>query len=142
MNIVECFQIEDPEITISWDIDRDSLIKLFDGREFRKVTNDYYTANCISLGGLQCYIGFHFHNKQGKLKELEFFREDYSNLEASYNEFQVHLESSFGIPKKGEIGYDGFLDKSWSFGKVNIRHFVFERFGPEEHVRIVNNESW
>ena len=68
--------------------------------------------------------------------ELEFFRKAYPSLSASYREFQKHLELNFGTPKSTSLGPEGFLSCRWTFEDINIQHYVFDRFGPEEHIRI------
>lgn len=82
-------------------------------------------------------LGFHFEpRKNGILKELEFFRTDYSNQQKSFDDFQSHFEKSFGKPTSSTKGNEGFNNYEWNFNEVQIVHFVFDRFGPEEHMRI------
>ena len=82
-------------------------------------------------------MGFHFNvEKNGTLRELEFFRDDYSNPEESFNEFQNHFTSNFGNHSHVSMGNEGFQNFEWRFGNIQILHFVFDRFGPEEHMRI------
>ena len=74
--------------------------------------------------------------REGKLSELEFFREAYPNLKESYDNFQSHFEKFFGNPLYTENKNSDFPKHEWQFKDVNIRHYVIDRFGPEEHLKI------
>ena len=82
-------------------------------------------------------LGFHFEPRSGDfLYELEFFRRSYSEQKKSYQEFQDHFEAVFGKPNFTQSGYGGFDSCTWNLQDVEIAHYVFDRFGPEEHMRI------
>lgn len=82
-------------------------------------------------------LGFHFKpRKDGTLHELEFFRRSYQDQEKSYNEFQHHFETAFGPPTETKPGPEGFPSHTWRLRGATIKHYVFDRFGPEEHMRI------
>jgi hypothetical protein len=137
MNLSDGFQMEEPALLIPWGIREAQLQQLFATHSLCHVTRGYYTTSCVSLHGLRHELGFHFEPRTGGiLSELEFFRRAYPDLAASYHEFQRHLEASFGSPASSSPGSEGFLSHTWSPGGAVIRHFVFDRFGPEEHVRI------
>lgn len=140
MTINKGFKLDQPDIFIPWDIDEIQLKELFKGQKLTSVTAGYYTTESELLGGLICKIGFHFEPRtNGRLKELEFFRANYSDQMQSYDEFQRHFELTFGKPTRTNMGSEGFEDHSWNFDKVQIMHFIFDRFGPEEHMRIKYN---
>jgi hypothetical protein len=145
MNIQEGYKIDEPQIFIPWGIDEITLIQKLDGHDFKHVTTGYYTISCKSLNGLDCKLGFHFEpRKNGFLNELEFFRTDYSNQVKSFNEFQSYFENEFGKPTSESNGNEGFKNYAWNLGNVQIVHYVFDRFGLEEHMRIKkikNHES-
>jgi hypothetical protein len=137
INLCEGFRIEEPSLLVPWKIRESRLKQLFHDHSLRHVTAGYYTTSCTSLGGLAHELGFHFHPRGGGvLIELEFFRRAYPDLSASYLEFQQHLEFTFGPPTTTSPGTEGLPSHSWSVPCASIRHFVFDRFGPEEHVRI------
>lgn len=136
MNIDLGFQIEIPNVFIPWGIDELELKELL-GSMLRYVTTGYYTITCESLGGMKHELGFHFEpRKNGKLNELEFFRKSYDDQEASYKEFQNHFETAFGKPTYTQKGDEGFLSHQWNLKGTTIVHYVYDRFGPEEHMRI------
>ena len=137
MDIDKGFQIDQPNIFVPWDIDENTLTDLFKGQELKHVTTGYYTINCTSLDSLNCMIGFHFDPRSnGRLNELEFFRMNYDNQQKSFAEFQNAFTNSFGQPSSTTKGNEGFNNYEWRLNNVQIVHYVFDRFGPEEHMRI------
>ena len=137
MEIEKGFKIDLPNIFVSWNINEKELTELFAENELKNVTTGYYTFPCESLNGLKCIIGFHFEpRKNGVLSELEFFRTDYSNQKKSFDDFQSHFEKIFGNPTEKSKGNEGFDNYEWSINGIRISHYVFDRFGPEEHMRI------
>lgn len=137
MDIDKGFQIDQPNIFVPWDIDENTLTDLFKGQKLKHVTTGYYTINCTSLDSLNCMIGFHFDPRSnGRLNELEFFRMNYDNQQKSFDEFQNAFTNSFGQPSSTTKGNEGFNNYEWRLNNVQIVHYVFDRFGPEEHMRI------
>jgi hypothetical protein len=136
MDILKGFQIESPRTFVPWEISEEELVELIGAANPKRVTDGYYTIKCTSLAGLSHMLGFHFHPRsRGKLVELEFFREsypDYPDLSKSFTEFQMHLETTFGPPIEGR----GTHSCAWYFGTLALNHYIQERFGPEEHVRM------
>ena len=137
MDIDKGFQIDQPNIFVPWDIDEKTLTDLFKVQDLKHVTTGYYTISCISLDSLNCMIGFHFDPRSnGRLNEFEFFRMNYDNQQKSFDEFQNSFTKSFGQPTNTTNGNEGFNNYEWRLNSVQIVHFVFDRFGPEEHMRI------
>ena len=137
MDLTTGFQIDDPAVFVPWAVSEADLRTLLAAHGLRKVTAGYFTLSCRSLGGLQHELGFHFKPPGGdRLDELEFFRRAYTDDEASYREFQRHLERTFGSPTRSRDGSVGFPTHEWQVPGAEIIHFVQDRFGTEEHVRI------
>ena len=137
MDINKGFQIDSPKIFVPWNVDEKELTNLFNGQELKYVTTGYYTASCTSLNGLTCMLGFHFDPRSnGRLNELEFFRTNYEDQKKSFEEFQTHFVNVFGQPSETSKGKEGFNNYAWQLNNVQIVHYVFDRFGPEEHMRI------
>ena len=137
MDINKGFKIDEPDVFVQWETDEQRLNELLSEAGLRKVTTGYYSVTCKSLGGLECNIGFHFEpRKHGRLKELEFFRANYDDQQKSFEDFQNHIEKEFGRPTRTEKGNEGFNNYEWIIDGIQILHFVFDRFGPEEHFRI------
>jgi hypothetical protein len=135
-DIEQGFHVEEPALFVPWGIGEPKLIALL-GVHATKVAPGYVTCSCTSLGGLAHQLGFHFQPKtNGTLVELEFFRRQYPDERASFDEFQRHLEATFGTPRSdtGIMGYPAYL---WEFETVAVRHFMAYRYMNEEHVRIV-----
>jgi hypothetical protein len=42
----------------------------------------------------------------------------------------------FGAPTTKKDGSEGFSSFEWKLPGARIVHYVFDRFGPEEHMRI------
>ena len=136
MDLTAGFDIEDPPTFIPWDITQAALRDRL-GPHLRKVTHGYFTTSCTTLGGMTHELGFHFEPRHSDhLVELEFFRRSYSDLAASFEGFQTHFERAFGAPTRRREGTDGFPFYEWLVPGAHIVHFVMDRFGPEEHMRI------
>lgn len=133
--ILKGLQIEDPMVFISWDISVKDVGGKFKGYPICYVTDSYYTIKGAKLfNTLACNIGLHFENT---LKRIEFFRDNYSDLVKSYNDFQAIFESKFGKPSKWIITSTNFEACEWDIGnKVKICHYVMDRFGLAEYLYI------
>lgn len=139
----EGFQIEEPSVFVPWDVTEQQLRELLDPHGLRKVTFGYFALSCTSLGGLSHELGFHFIPRDSDhLTELEFFRAGPAvELDRSYDEFQHHLELTFGPPTRSAPGHAGFAEHRWTLPGATIVHYVVDQFGPEEHVRIIRRED-
>ena len=135
MDLSRGFQIADPAIFIPWLTDASGQERLLSGTKFKKVTAGYYTLDCEPLPGLRCLLGLHSH-QTGRLTEREFFRSSYEDQRASFDEFQRCFEAVFGAPTTKKDGSEGFSSFEWKLPGARIVHYVFDRFGPEEHMRI------
>jgi hypothetical protein len=127
--------IDDPPVTVRWGISESELQTLM-GPTLHCVTAGYWTSRVQVLGGLKCRLGFHFDKKRRALEEFEFFRDSCPDQKASFAEFQRFFEAAFGRPTETRSGTGGFASHSWRLGPVEIEHYVFDRFGPEERLRI------
>jgi hypothetical protein len=137
VDLTEGFQIEEPEAFVRWGMTKAELLETLP-TEPQHVAEDYYVIDCTSLQGLQLALGFHFRPKENPaLRELEFFRRSSPGLHESYAEFQRHLEAIFGAPAQQSPGDEGLPNCSWQSGGATVRHYVLNRFGPEEHVRMM-----
>ena len=135
MDLRTGFEIEEPKVMVPWGISETELQELLVETPPRRVTQGYLTLPVKVLGGLQCQLGFHFR-RSGRLSELEFFRRAYPDQRASFEEFQRYFENAFGAPTRSTDGNEGFPSFEWRLPGATIHHFVFDRFGPEEHVRV------
>ena len=141
MYINRGFQIDNPKAFIPWGITEQQLISIL-GDKLRRVTDGYYSLTCESLGGLKHELGFHFEpRRRGLLQLFEFFRRSYPDLHASFDEFQSYFVREFGAPTKSKAGSEGFPDYTWRLKNVIIKHYIFDRFGPEEHMTIEKSNS-
>jgi hypothetical protein len=138
MDLDDGFQLEEPRLLVPWGLREGELRSLLPNGH--QVTDGYYVVECTSLGGLSHQLGFHFEPRsaQGRLVELEFFRRMSPDLQQSYDDFQARLEATFGPPTETAKGSwdDAMPEHRWSCGGATVTHKVFDRFGPEEHVRI------
>lgn len=142
MNLEDGFQLEWPRAFVPWSSTRATLRALFPapgiGRQgIKDVTTHYLVlSDAVSLGGLTHELGFHL-GIRGKLAKFELFRRSYPDLQASYAEFQKHLEAAFGPPTRREPGDLGCDRCEWELTGAAVLHELVDRFGPEEHVWIV-----
>lgn len=135
MKIEEGFKINEPDVFIPWNIKEKALSRKLKKYGLRKVGSGYYTIACEPLIGLRCMLGFHFElTKNGILEYLEFFRKDYSDIKKSFENFQFHFEKTFGKPTSERDGDEGYKNYEWDLDTVQISHYVYDRFGPEEHM--------
>ena len=140
MDITKGNKINETDIFIKWDITEDELKILLKEKLYHD-TKGYYTIYWKELGGLEHELGFHFeHREKSILKELEFFRKSYEHQKASFKEFQEYFERNFGAPTKSLPGAEGYSRHEWQLKGVKIFHYMFDRFGLEEHMRIVRLE--
>ena len=132
------FPVESPQLVVPWRISEVELVALFEPGTLRHVTHGYYTTSCIALAGLSIELGFHFEpRRHGKLREFEVFRGAAMDLRASFDEFQSHLTGILGQSTNRELDAEsGFVRHVWRHATFHVVHFVQERFGPEEHVRV------
>lgn len=144
--LAEGFQIEDPNVFVSWGADEPELQRLFP-TGLRTIAVGYFTIDCVSLGGLRHTLGLHMTPREGGgLHEVEFFRPEWEAWPADLPEgeaivrgfalWQEHLEAVFGPPTRTRDGDCGLPSCEWQLGPALVRHLCQYRFGPEEHVRI------
>jgi hypothetical protein len=132
----------DTGVEIPWSISPKKLALIVGADCLHTVSRGYMVTKCSLLGGMDLSLGFHFRGL--RLRQFELFRHFQLPSNESYAEFQKHLVQTFGPPTRTVLGRDdegygrGFDDHVWRFGSVRICHYVFERFGPEEHVQITN----
>jgi hypothetical protein len=137
MDIAQGFQIEDPKVFVPWSVSQSQLREFLSEHGLRHITTGYFTITCKSMGGIEHELGFHFEPRSGDiLHELEFFRKSYADQKKSYQEFQEQFEAGFGKPNFSQPGTEGFNSCTWNLQDVEIVHYVYDRFGPEEHMRI------
>lgn len=129
------FELEEPLMMVPWGATEAELEELLGPSRAYRVTRGYMTLPVKALGGLRCMLGFHFRGS-GKLSELEFFRTAYPDQRASFDEFQRYFEGTFGTPSRCVEGDEGFPHYEWRLPGATINHYVFDRFGPEEHMRV------
>ena len=135
MDISSGFQIEQPELFIPWKVSETDLQKIFDGRLL--VSSRMVISPRIAFSrGLSHQLGFHFNPQGGGvLIELEFFRTSYADLSGCIR-VSAAVEQTFGQPTTTTPGSEGFPSHTWRLSNAEVVHFVYDRFGPEEHVRI------
>jgi hypothetical protein len=134
-DILKGLQIDEPAVFIPWDTSVNNVEACFPNNPLSCVTDCYYTIKDVRLfSTLTCNIGLHFDNM---LKRIGFFRNDYSDLRKSYNDFQMIFENKFGKPSKRSSDPTTFESYEWDIGnKIKIYHYVMDRFGLAEYLFI------
>ncbi len=136
-------RLEEPDVWIRWGASVTEVLNALTHSglsEPQRVTAGYYTSSCRALGGLKVQVGFHFEPESdaGVLQELELFDNGEREIERSYRLFHEKLVQQFGNPMREEPGPLGesMPNCEWRVGSVSVMHYVMDRFGPEEHLRI------
>jgi hypothetical protein len=94
-------------------------------------------AGCVSMGGVAHSIGLYVRpNEAAVLAEIGIFREGDLDLVVSFDDFQIHLEATFGPSNDTRTGELGTTSHRWRVGGAVIVHELNYRFGPEEQLRI------
>lgn len=140
MNISQGFEIEQPRVFIPWGISEKVLIRLVNAPRLRYVTKGQFSLSCISLGGLNHELNFHFKPRvDGNLKELEFYLKSARSLTQSFKRLQSHFEAFFGSPTIADHVRQSFPEYSytWNLKGVRIEHHVRERLSDADVVRII-----
>ena len=147
-DLAKGFQLETPNFWLPWDITMAEFLKAFTNQRQvapRLVAPGYYVARCQIFGGLGAQVGFHFEpkNDAGLLKELELFDNGETDIEKSYHVFHERLVQLLGEPHEEKRGACGasMADREWHVGPVSIVHYVMDRLGPEEHLRVRKERS-
>ena len=139
LTLQEGFQIEDPPIFVKWGITEAELVKTVGAAALQRVAERYYTMSCTSLGGLRLKVSFQIEpTTAGNLVAFVFYRQEHRDLDESFDDFQSHLVGTFGEPSWEGESWIGLPAFRWQFGSIEIIHFAMDRFGPEEHVAILN----
>lgn len=141
MELANGVKLEVPDLVLPWHTRPETVQRIVGEGHMHKATDKYWVFPCVALGGLQMRAGLHF---TPALQEVEFFeiskdgRYGALELRASYDLFQQHLVASFGEPDLAEAGSidPAYPSYTWYRQSVLVRHFVHDRNGPEEHVRI------
>jgi len=133
------FPIDEPKLVIAADsINIEALLQ--------KAGIDYNTVavGCVTFSGrvfgsdLPLMIGVHFNSY--RVKFVEIFRpKDYLQAEdydayASFAQLSGVLQSRYGTPTSGHPHRE-----QWVADGYTVEHFITERFGVEEHLRILFN---
>jgi hypothetical protein len=127
--------IDDPDLFIPWDINSKDIESCFQNDFLSQVADDYFVMRNVKLfGTLLCNIGLHFTNK---LKKIEIFRDDYTDIYKSFDGFQTVLEKTFGKPIKRKKVPSVIISYEWDIcSTVKIHHYIMDRFGLGEYLYI------
>jgi hypothetical protein len=134
-DILSGLHIDDPAIFIPWDIRLEDIESYFNNYSLIRVTDKYYVMRGVKVfGTLACNIGLYFEKK---LKRIEFFGDDYTDLNKSFNDFQVVFVKNFGKPIKRKKVPSVIISYEWNVSsKVKIYHSIMNRFGLGEYLFI------
>ena len=138
-NLKNGVALEDPAGIIPWRTSPRKLAKMYPG--LKKITRGYYSLDVNFLNGLHCTMALNFRPSNCSGIRFDIFRPaEYCKnhtLKESYGGFQKHIELALGKPSSTthdpESGFDSHV---WKIGMVIVEHYVFERFGLEEHFYI------
>mgnify|MGYP000899686386 CR=1 FL=1 len=139
--------IENLNISVKWNINKDALLSMFDHAETRENREYNYWGCHIKakvLGIDEANVTFNFvKNKMTSVSISGHLMAASENLVENYEMLQNHLESILGKPNNlSKIFFNIFNSKGeksfcWKFGKITIKHSLFERFGLQEYLEIL-----
>jgi hypothetical protein len=132
------FTFEEPAVLVPWTVTQRALRALVGSHPgFRPGAPDYaLLRKAVALGGMPLTAGFQFHPQAlDRLVSIRLLRTVLApDFRTSYDEWQAHLETTLGPPRKrwrSDTGFDGCL---WKAGRAELVHDVIDRFGLEESV--------
>lgn len=134
----EGFPLEDPPVLIPWGLSQNDLRELFDEYDLRQIALDTYEIECTAFNGLRLKLYIHFDERRYRDKKytLSFLRVDHGNVHEDFEEFQRHLEETFGTPTTTAPGEDGFPYHRWELGVYDASHVVIDRHGYHHSIGI------
>lgn len=133
-------KLDKPKINITKDLSK-TLKQLKSAEiEYKKVIDGYISFPAKLFGYSETLIvGIHY--SLNDIQFLEIFRPkeyylspDY-NIQKSYDELSTVLKKRLGTPSKEE-SYDNDPFEEWILYTCKIQHYIFDRFGLEEHLQI------
>ncbi len=138
------FEILSPKIELTRSM-KDILTQLnASGTEYRKITIGYivFTAKVFSEA-MDLNVGLHYVANSLSYIELfrpeEYYSQDY-DIDRSFAQLQEYLTAVYGKPqyacihKTTEKSADSHAE--WRLDGLQIKHWIMDRFGPEEHLQI------
>lgn len=132
------FPLEDPPVLIPWGLYKDDLRRLLEPFGLLESSSrDHLALSCTALNGLPVNILFCFHpNYREQKYELSFGRVNQLDLRESFEDFQRHLEETFGTPMTITPGEFGYPHYEWMKGIYTVSHGVYEYHSLIEYVVI------
>jgi len=134
----EGFPLEDPPVLIPWGLSKDDLRRLLEPYGLRESSSlESLTISGTALNGLPVKILFRFHPYYREQKyELSFGRVNQLELRESFDDFQRHLEETFGTPTATTPDEFENPRYQWKLGIYTVSHGVYEFHSPIEYVVI------
>jgi len=137
-NVLAGLQLENPAVFIPWEIEATDLLGMFEDKNISQITeNGYWIKEVTVWGEDKCSLGVEFYKTIKKIGISRMNYGAYDNYVKSFEAFQVALIKEFGQPSERERILLDFENCKWKIdGKINIHHYVINRFGLEEHLYI------
>ena len=136
------FKVDEPDIELTVSVS-ECLKQLKSANiNYNKVCRGYVVFSANLFGGLDLMVGLHY--KGAFVEYIEIFRpiEQYNlpdyDINKSFSEIHDAIVSVYGKPSAEKPKYaDGFPSERWIGRNYVIDHYVFDRFGPEEHTHFI-----
>jgi hypothetical protein len=136
-NLIKGLQFDKPLVFLPWNVDKNGFIDMFKSHYTSPVGEDgYFIKDVTVLGVCHCNIGVGFKNKN-KIYKIGISREEYTDLNKSFDDFQATFIKHFGKPRKRKKVPSVIKSYEWDIcGKVEIHHYIMDRFGLAEYLYI------
>lgn len=138
------FEILSPKIELTRSM-KDILSQLNEsGTEYRTITIGYIVFQAkVFSESLDLNVGLHYVANSLSYIELfrteEYYGQEY-DIDRSFAELQAYLTAVYGKPQFAHIHKttEKYADSQaeWWLDGLQIKHWIMDRFGPEEHLQI------
>lgn len=110
--------------------------------EYHLVANGYIVFEGKAFNSdLPLMFGIHYNSLRVEFIEIfrprEYYETDYYDINESFNELSGILRRQYGRPTVTTAAFIGnYPCEQWITPNYIVNHYIFNRFGPEEHLHI------
>ena len=140
--ICPAFEIDLPKLYITPDAHNIKMSLEAAGIAYKCITDGYITFSGKAFGAdIPLMFGIHYNTLKVKYIEvfrpIAYYQSGCYDISASFKELSAMLKNRYGAPiitMSASIG--GYPCEQWATSQYIVNHYVTDRFGFEEHLRI------